>query len=910
MLNLHFSINYYTHPDSDENLFINFTEIDNEGNKLTSKYPLSSADRSIWRVSLVLNEKIVAFEYFYSVDKNDEEVRSEWNKGKRSFDCSSWGNNKTILFKDAWYDISSLSYLWSTAFTNCWQSRDLVKTNLQPFVDTAELRFSIPQINEEEEVVLSGNIPELGQWNPKLAPPLNECARNEWNIRLPLSLFSMYKDIEFKLVIRNKRTKGNLLWEEGPNRHLTMSANNYDCIVQDLVEPRFTISNRKRVAGVVVPVFSLRSEKSYGVGDFGDLKRLVKWAIATRMHIIQILPINDTTLTHTWMDSYPYNCISIYALHPQYTDISQLNSIHDRRKQKQFEHRRTILESLPQIDYEAANALKAEYMHELYLQEGKRVLKSKEFTTFFNQNKSWLIPYAAFCFLRETFGTADFNLWPEYSRYNAADVRRLCLPESKNYDAIAYYYYIQYYLNKQLTDVCEYARQNGVVLKGDIPIGISRESVETWTEPYYFNMDSQTGAPPDPFSEKGQNWGFPTYNWSSMLADKCKWWVSRFRKMNNYFDAYRIDHILGFFRIWEIPVSSVYGLLGQFSPSLPLSITEIEGYGLHFKKELFTEPYITKDILNKLFGGKAELIANYFLQTVDEQRYCFKKEFNTQRKLQNVFGQQSESILSTLLKAELKDVEEKLYALTSNVLFIEDRRKKGLFHPRIGVQTDFIYKLLLNDREKDAFNRLYNDYFYHRHNEFWYNVASKKLPRLVESTHMLVCGEDLGMIPNCVPWLMKDLRVLSLEIESMPKGNEEFADVLWNPYLSVCTIATHDMPTFREWWEENYQRTQRYYNKILQHEGIAPVVASGAICREVVKRHLDSPSMLCLLSLQDWLSMNEQLRNPDCHAERINVPAESRHYWRYRMHLTIEQLLETTPFNNQIKNMIYNCGRF
>lgn len=909
MLNLHFSINYYTRPDSDENVFINFTEIDKEGNKLTSKYPLSSADRRIWRVLLVLNEKIVAFEYFYSIDKNDEEVRSEWNKGKRRYDCSSWEDKKTILFKDAWYDISPLSYLWSTAFTNCWQVRDLLKNTLVSFTRVAELRVSIPQVNEGEEVVISGNIPELGQWNPELALPLNEFTRNEWNLRLPLSLFSMYKDIECKLIIRDKETKKNLVWEDGPNRHLTISESNYDCIIEDLPEPHFAISDRKRVAGVVVPVFSLRSEKSYGVGDFGDLKRLVKWAALTGMHIIQILPINDTTLTHTWMDSYPYNCISIYALHPQYIDISQLNSIRDRRKQKQFEQQRAALEGLPQIDYEAANTLKSEYMHELYLQEGKRVLKSKEFTAFFNQNKNWLIPYAAFSFLRETFGTADFNQWPEYSRYNAADIRRLCTPGGRDYDSIAYYYYIQYYLDKQLTDVCEYARENGIVLKGDIPIGISRESVDTWTEPYYFNMDSQTGAPPDPFSEKGQNWGFPTYNWSSMLADKCKWWVSRFRKMNNYFAAYRIDHILGFFRIWEIPVSSVYGLLGQFSPSLPLSVTEIESYGLHFRKELFTEPYITKEILTTLFGDKAGIIVERFLQDVDGQRYCFQEKYNTQRKLQYLFEQQENSLLHPLLEEELKDVEEKLYALISNVLFIEDKRKKGLYHPRIGVQTDFVYKLLLDNNEKDAFNRLYNDYFYHRHNTFWYNEASKKLPRLIESTRMLVCGEDLGMIPDCVPWLMKDLKILSLEIESMPKVNEEFADVLQNPYLSVCTIATHDMPTFREWWEENQQRTQRYYNHILQHKGDAPIVASGEICKEVVKRHLDSPSMLCLLSLQDWLSMDEHLRNPDCHAERINVPAESRHYWRYRMHLTIEQLLESSVFNNQIKSMIKDSNR-
>lgn len=907
MLNLHFTINYYTRPE--EILFLNFTETDNEGNKITSKYPLSSTDGKNWAVSIGLKEDTVAFNYFYSLDVDGEEVRVEWNNGKRTFDCREWGGEKEVQFKDAWYDISPLSYLWSSAFTECWEKRELCQADLLPFTDIVELRVSIPQVNEGEDVVLAGNIPELGQWNPALAPEMNEFSRNEWNLRIPLSLFILYKNIECKLLIRNSDTKTAKRWESGANRSLTLTGFTQGCIIKDLEEPTFDSDRQERVAGMVIPVFSLRSENSYGIGDFGDLKRMVDWAVATGMRAIQILPINDTTLTHTWIDSYPYNCISIYALHPQYLDISALDKLHNHRLYKEFQDRKEALNKLSQIDYETVNQLKSDYMHALYMQNGNSVLKEKKFKSFFEQNKNWLIPYAAFCFLREKFKSADFSRWPIYNKYNSADVRRLCHPESKDYAEIAYYYYIQYFLSRQLSEACEYARQNGIVLKGDIPIGISRESVDTWTEPYYFNMDSQTGAPPDPFSEKGQNWGFPTYNWSSMLADKCKWWVNRFHNMSHYFDAYRIDHILGFFRIWDIPLSSVYGLLGQFSPSLPLSVEEIQQSGLIFRKELFTEPYITDTILLELFGEKTPAIIECFLCKNTNDTYRFKEEYNTQRKIQACFEQHADKIFHLLVGTELNVIKEHLYSLLSNVLFIEDRRKKGMYHPRIGVQTDFVYKYLLNNSEKDAFNRLYNDYYYHRHNEFWYRSAGRKLPRLVQSTNMLVCGEDLGMIPGCVPWLMKDLRILSLEIESMPKDNSLFADVLKNPYLSVCTIATHDMPTFREWWEDDYDRTQHYYHMVLHHEGDAPKVASGNICEEVIKRHLESPSMLCLLSFQDWLSMSEDLRRKDIHAERINVPAESRHYWRYRMHLTIEELLENKNFNTKIRRMIQESFR-
>lgn len=908
MLNLHFTINYYTHFG--EGLFLNFTEINEEGNRITSKYPLSSADNKQWYIDIVLNNQIVEFEYFYSLDVEGEEIRIEWNKGKRSFDCRAWDGKKELLFRDAWYDMSPVAYLWSSAFTKCWAVRALQDATLLPFTEVLELRVSVPGVKDGEEVALCGNIPELGQWNPSLAPAFNEFLRNEWNIRLPLSTISLYQNIEYKLVIRDRQTKQLLQWEKGENRRLASSLadGRYNCIIKDLSEPQLTVADKK-VAGVVIPVFSLRSEKSCGVGDFGDLKKMVDWAVSTGMHTIQILPVNDTTLTKTWMDSYPYNCISIYALHPQYLDISQMGTV-GFHHQRGFEERRKALNKLPQVDYEAVSQLKTEYTRELYAREGKKVLKSADFSAFFRDNKSWLVPYAAFCFLRETFGTADFEQWPEYNHYNVADIHRLCMPEGKDYMSIAYYYYIQYYLSRQLSGACEYARKNGVVLKGDIPIGISRESVDTWMEPYYFNMDSQTGAPPDPFSDKGQNWGFPTYNWSSMLADKCKWWVNRFRNMSRYFDAYRIDHILGFFRIWNIPLSSVYGLLGQFSPSLPLSVDEIEGYGLHFRRELFTEPYVTDDILAQLFGKQAASIANHFLQNGEDGVYRFQKEFDTQRKIEAFFRQDEDSFLHELLEVDIMDIQEKLYALLSDVLFVEDRRKRGFFHPRIGVQNDFVYKLLLNDGEKVAFNRLYNDYYYHRHNDFWYQEASRKLPRLVQSTRMLVCGEDLGMIPGCVPWLMKDLRILSLEIESMPKHDTaQFADVLQNPYLSVCTIATHDMPTFREWWEECKVRRQAYYHDILGYEGDVPEVVSGQICEEVIKRHLASPSMLCLLSWQDWLSMDDRLRNPEVHAERINVPAESRHYWRYRMHLTIEQLLQSKDLNEKIKKLIQQANR-
>jgi 4-alpha-glucanotransferase len=596
--------------------------------------------------------------------------------------------------------------------------------------------------------------------------------------------------------------------------------------VYELSQANFPIYPWKG-AGTVIPIFSLRSEGSFGVGDFGDLKLMVDWCAKTKQRVLQVLPINDTNMTYTWQDSYPYNSISIYALHPQYTDFRQLPALKDEALKAKFEALRLELNALPQIDYERMNNAKLEYLRALYDQEGKTIMKSEAFKKFFDQNKAWLVPYAAFCHYRDLYGTATFQEWPDHHELPEKEREAMTKPATKIYKEVAFWYFVQFNLDQQMRAAHAHARKQRVILKGDIPIGISRDGVEAWVEPKYFNLNGQAGAPPDDFSADGQNWGFPTYNWDEMLADGCSWWVRRFRKMAEYFDAYRIDHVLGFFRIWEIPVPEKSGLMGQFSPALGMSREEIESYGCPFNEGLF----------------------------------------------------------------------------------LVDHKRNDRWHPRIAVQFQEAYNQL-NDGEKYCFNRLYNDYFYRRNNQFWYQEAMKKLPKLTQATRMLVCAEDLGMVPECVPWVMNELRILSLEIQSMPKDpTTRFGKLSHNPYRSVDTISTHDMATLRQWWDEDEERSQSYFNTTLRRGGPAPRPLPGWLAKDIVSRHLTSPSMLCLISFQDWMSIDEGLRLPDENAERINIPANPRHYWRYRMHLNIEQLLAADELNEEISTLIIQSGR-
>lgn len=867
---------------------------------LPESIPMHTTDGIYWTadVELEVPKEGMTINYSYQIEQNQIIIRKEWDSFPRRLFLSG-NSKKKYQIKDCWKNIPEQLYYYSSAFTEA----------LLAHPDRAEIppchkkglviKAYAPRINKDYCLAICGNQKALGNWDPDKAIPMSDANFPEWQIELDASKLKF--PLEYKFILYHKEEKKADCWENNPNRYLADPElkTNETLVISDRYA-YFDIPVWKG-AGIAIPVFSLKSENSFGVGDFGDLKRMIDWAVSTQQKVIQILPINDTTMTHEWTDSYPYNSISIYAFHPMYADIKQMGTLKDKSAAAKFNKKQKELNGLPAMDYEAVNQTKWEYFRLIFKQEGEKVLASGEFGEFFNANKEWLQPYAVFSYLRDAFQTPNFREWPRHSVYNAQDIEKMCRPESVDYPHIALYYYIQFHLHLQLVAATKYAREHGVVLKGDIPIGISRNSVEAWTEPYYFNLNGQAGAPPDDFSVNGQNWGFPTYNWDVMEKDGYRWWMKRFQKMSEYFDAYRIDHILGFFRIWEIPMHAVHGLLGQFIPSIPMSREEIESYGLPFREE-YLIPYIHESFLGQVFGPHTDYVKQTFLLPAETPGvYHMKPEFTTQREVESFFaGKNDENSLW---------IRDGLYTLISDVLFVPDTKEKDKYHPRIGIQRDFIFRSL-NEQEQNAFNRLYDQYYYHRHNEFWRQQAMKKLPQLTQSTRMLVCGEDLGMIPDCVSSVMNDLRILSLEIQRMPKNPmHEFGYLNEYPYRSVCTISTHDMSTLRGWWEEDYLQTQRYYNTMLGHYGTAPTVATPELCEEVVRNHLKSNSILCILSLQDWLSIDGKWRNPNVQEERINVPSNPRNYWRYRMHLTLEQLMKAEELNDKIRELIKYTGR-
>lgn len=862
------------------------------------KLPLETTDGERWACDWCVESPEKSYTYYYSVEREGRAVKTEWLMIKHQLDVNAKKAAVYTLY-DHWKVMPEDAYLYSSAFTDCINHQAPQEMKLEMGSKIVRLIVRAPQLRDGERLGVLGADKALGAWDVQKILPMTQHTYNEWVADIDATHLEG-SHLEFKFVaFRN--AKNNLLWETSMNRTVDLPEMKAGELVSyELDQAFFALYNRK-LAGTQVPVFSLRTRKSAGIGDFGDLKTMIDFVASTGQKVLQLLPINDTTITHTWSDSYPYSCISVFAIHPQYADLHALPELKDAKARAEAEKTRAELNALDKIDYEKVNDFKINYLRQIFNQEGEKMMKTAEYKAFFQDTELWLVPYAQYSYLRDKNGTADFNQWPDHQVWDEAERKALADPKTAAYKNVAFFYFVQFVLDRQMQEAHEHAKAKGVILKGDIPIGVNRNGCDVWMEPKYFNLNGQAGAPPDDFSANGQNWGFPTYNWFEMLKDGCQWWNRRFQNMARYFDAYRIDHVLGFFRIWEIPVHSVHGLLGQFAPALAMSREEIESYGLHFQEDRFTRPFITDWVLDRVFHERAGEVKEKYLDRLDDERYQMKSEVDTQRKVEALFAD-----VTNEKELWLRDG---LYALISDVLFVRDHTNPGVFHPRISAQLDFIYESLY-DNDKAAFNRLYNDYFYRRNNQFWYQEAMKKLPKLVQATRMLVCAEDLGMVPDCVPWVMDELKILSLELQSMPKDpSVKFGHLNRNPYRSVCTISSHDMPTLRMWWDENIQRTQEYYNTMLYRQGSAPHPLPGWLASDIISRHLTSPSMLCILSIQDWLATDEALRLPDADAERINIPANPKHYWRYRMHLNIEDLAADKRFVQNITELISQSGR-
>lgn len=895
-MKIHFYLRFHTQLGQSLLISGNCAQLGN--NSIENASSLEYLNNDFWQGVFDIDTKEVARLQYRYILRNADGFSIVEGEDNRTIDLSKRGVTD-IQVIDQWNHAGEFeNVFYSDPFQQVLLRKNETRVKAKSVKNFTHIfKVKAPLLQKNEVVCVCGSSQALGDWDT--SAPILLAKDNGWwsaKIHIPKESFPLH----YKYGVFNTKTKEFIQFESGANRTLFGDASEGISILHDgfVRVP----NNTWKGAGIAIPVFSLRSKNSFGIGEFDDLKLLVDWCGKTGNKLIQILPVNDTTATGTWVDSYPYAAISAFALHPIYLNIALVAGKQYADLIKPLRKKQKQLNELSEIDYEQVLKFKIATLRELFVLMKEAFLQDADYLDFFEKNRYWLVPYAAFCYLRDRNGTSDFNQWKVYGIYNKASIEKYVSPKAKHYDEIAFHYFLQYHLHLQLKAAADYAHDNGIILKGDIPIGIYRSGCDAWMEPALYHMDMQAGAPPDDFAVHGQNWGFPTYNWEQMAKDGFEWWNRRFVQMSNYFDAFRIDHILGFFRIWSIPTYSLEGIMGRFVPASPVHINEFHERGIYFDHYRYCAPFINEGVLWENFGPNHAKFKP-FLNELGNGYYELKEEFSTQLKVENWFASQEPNDDSVHLKQGLFDL------LANVILFEEAGSDRQRFHFRFNIENTSSFRYL-DAHTQYQLKELYVDYFFRRQDNFWMREAMNKLPALKRATNMLICGEDLGLVPHCVPDVMSQLGILSLEIQRMPKTTgKEFFHPADAPYLSVVTPSTHDMSTVRGWWEEDKGKTQRFYNHELGQWGDAPAHCEPWISRAIVLQHLYSPAMWSVFQLQDLLGMSETIRQDNFQDERINVPANPKHYWRYRMHISLEQLIKEKEFNTELAGYIEASGR-
>ncbi|CAN8075716.1 unnamed protein product [Agarophyton chilense] len=765
----------------------------------------------------------------------------------------------------------------------------------------------VPRVEARDEVCVMGECDQLGASRVADAVALSSWRAPEWSVDVAFP--SSVKDVSFRYIIRRGDV---ILFEDATTRRLSLNERDAEFVAErragedvPLViapcEKPFEFERKWKGVGVALPVFSIRSERSFGVGEFADLPSVVDFCRAAGYQLLQLLPVNDTRAHNTYMDCYPYSAVSSFALHPQYLNLEALGEM-PKKMRAEYVAKREQLNALATIDYMKMITAKNYFIKALYKLQREHFLKSDEFLEWFDNHQGWLVPYALFRFFMEINGSSNYDEWGARSNVSLQQMKELASPDTFHFEYLALTYYIQFHLHKQLKAAADYAANHQVVFKGDLPIGVNRHCADTWTNPHLFRLHMQVGAPPDYFSVQGQNWAFPTYHWDVMKKDNYAWWRSRLQHMSNYFHAYRIDHILGFFRIWEIPENCRTGMAGRFYPAHGITRQELESLGL-WDMERYTRPYVREGFLQEMFqDGWLKIREKFFEPYYD--RLQFKEAYNTEQKMVEALALPEDAPEKERKYSEF--VIKQMFVLFNNVCLLRDVEDPNIFHPRFMLQKTTSFLELPSGDWKNSLHRLHDDYMHHRQDGLWKKNGLERLPMMKSASRMLVCGEDLGMIPKCVPSVMEETSILSLAVQRMPAGDTEFGIPAEYKYECVATTSSHDTSTFRGWWEEMpADQRMRYWTKVMKQDGRNPPPASCQpdIVEWAIKDHLACPAMWTIFPLQDLLGIDGNLRRKVASEEQINDPSEPEHNWCFRLHLNIEDILRNEQFIRRLKEM-------
>jgi 4-alpha-glucanotransferase len=642
----------------------------------------------------------------------------------------------------------------------------------------------------------------------------------------------------------------------------------------------------RNFTGVSLPVAALRTRDGCGVGEFADLAALGTWCAEAGLEVIQLLPVNDTGT-----NSSPYSALSAFALHPLYLRLQDLPGAGRYAEQiMRFQEESAERErsASGRFSYGPCLDFKLSTLSRLYEDNAAAIARDRVFERWRTDNP-WVVPYAVFTALKKKNLDAPWSTWPELSDPGPGEIVGWWKAHSAQCMPVAWG---QFQLEGQLAKASRTLGAQGVFLKGDLPILMSRESADVWAERACFDLSACAGAPPDMFSPDGQQWGFPVYDWDRLEKDGHRWWKERLRQAGKFFHAFRIDHVLGFFRIWRIRHGEVTALLGRFSPSIGLGRRELEELGFDKGRlRWLTVPHVTGAELEAALGADAPRAAGLYLKRIGgEDLYNLAAEVDGETAIERLAEspEVKRALRSWHVDRTLLDENGEIYP----AWYMERRKGFGS----------------LSDPEKDRLRELAGRR--RRESEdLWEEHGRRLLATLKEATDMLVCAEDLGDVPRCVPRVLDELSILGLRIvrwsreydRAAPGSPAPFIPPESYPPLSVCTPSVHDTSTIRGWWEEDRGEREQFW-RFLGEPGTCPELMTPDLLAKIVSRCCGAASRLCMFQLQDLLDLDPDLWSTDPRRDRINVPGTvNAENWTWRMPLAVEELAARAGLSRRVR---------
>jgi 4-alpha-glucanotransferase len=639
------------------------------------------------------------------------------------------------------------------------------------------------------------------------------------------------------------------------------------------------------VTGIAIPVGALKTSDSCGIGEFLDLIPFADFCQKAGIDLVQLLPVNDTGT-----ESSPYSALSAFALHPVYIRLSELPEATPFMTEiaelgERYEYRQRFC-------YREIRENKLALLRLIYNINENRIVDSKELADWIRDNP-WITEYAVFMLQKRRNFDASWKTWDKMRTPSHSEIQERWNNPAKRSEHL-FFAWVQMRLDGQFRRAVEACEKAGIALKGDIPIMMNEDSCDAWASPEFFRDDLRAGSPPDGPNPLGQNWGFPIYNWDNLRETDFDWWKNRLRQSSKYYHAYRIDHILGFFRIWSIPSGEGSGYLGWPTPHTPITQKELAERGFTGDRlRWICEPHVSTRVIEEINGGDYlgahGLMKKLMNRIGQEELWLFKSEIRNESDIR------AAAIPEAAKEALTRAWRNRMMQVTGR-----DALGKPTYAPVWEFRQSTAWASL-SDGEKnsmEAFIREKAD----KDEILWKNQAEELLGELTSSVDMLACAEDLGTIPACVPSVLEKLGILGLKVirweRRWAEPGQPFKALSAYPELSVATTSVHDSTTLRGWWEQ--ESGAREFLSAWKPESCgfpagtsdrffarySPEAAAFAL-----KTLAATSARILVLPVQDVLALSGEYYRLSADEERINIPGSVNDFnWTYRLPDTIENL--------------------